>query len=167
MEATLDEETLTAYHEAGHAVIAFALGGEIDSIGLYAEADDWLPERYGDCHVHWGRVDVNCSWQIQREVLTLLAGPVSEQIYRDSSMHPAQYAPWRYDWLMACQRVQQVVRTPSQQASIMETLLEWLQRLLSRPENWAAVAAVADELLAHEYLDGEMLEDTLRFWIGR
>ena len=44
----MDEETLTAYHESGHAVVAYALGGTIEGMQLGGEADDWLPERYGE-----------------------------------------------------------------------------------------------------------------------
>ena len=52
-----DEETLTAYHEAGHAVIGYALGGVVDSLQLGGEADDQLPRRFGECRIRWGRVD--------------------------------------------------------------------------------------------------------------
>ena len=31
---------------------------------------------------------------------------------------------------------------------------------------WPAVAALADELLAHEFLDRDQAEQVLEFWIG-
>ncbi len=34
MDEMDDDETLTAYHEAGHAVIAYALGGTVDSLAV-------------------------------------------------------------------------------------------------------------------------------------
>ena len=159
-----EDETITAYHEAGHAAVGYALGGNIESIGLYAEADDFLPERFGDCHVNWGRVDPNANWQIQREVLTILAGPIAEKIYRGESLHPATYLPWRYDWELAVTRSGQIENL--QQAKFLAAALALLESRLREDRCWAAIAAVADELLAHEYLDGEQLAGTLAFWIG-
>lgn len=164
-ESLDDDETLTAYHEAGHAVVGFVLGGQIESVGLYAEADDWLPERFGDCHVNWGRVDPNGDWQIQRELLTILAGPVAEMIYREEKLHPATYEPWQHDWYWAWQRCERMIPDPHRRAAFLETTLLWLHRQLSDQLCWAAIAAVSDELLAHEYLDAEQLADTLSFWI--
>jgi hypothetical protein len=164
---TDDDETLTAYHEAGHAVVGHLLGGEIDSVGLYAEADEWLPERFGDCHVNWGRVLVDSDWQAQREIITILAGPVAEMIYRQERLHPATYPPWQHDWRWAWQRAERLIRAPERRTRFLETLVVWLHEHLSDDNAWAAVAAVSDELLAHEYLDQEQLADTLSFWIER
>lgn len=160
-----DEETLTAYHEAGHAVIGFVLGGVIESVGLYAEADDWLPERFGDCHVNWGRVDARSDWQVQREVLTILAGPVAEMIYRGEKLHPATYGPWQHDWQWAWQRGQSLVQDVDRRRVLLEAVIHWLHLHMSEDLCWAAIAAVSDELLAHEYMDSDQLADTLAFWI--
>ncbi|MEO1524799.1 MAG: cell division protein FtsH [Planctomycetota bacterium] len=160
-----EEETITAYHEAGHAVVGYALGAAIESIGLYAEADDFLPERFGDCHVNWGRVDPNANWQIQREILTILAGPVAENIYRGESLHVPSYPPWRHDWQLAVHRTH-AMADPLRQAKLLNAALALLERHLRDDHCWAAVAAVADELLAHEYLEGDQIADALAFWIG-
>jgi ATP-dependent Zn protease len=37
--------------------------------------------------------------------------------------------------------------------------------LLSRDEHWAALAAIADHLLAHETMEGEEVEDIMREWL--
>ncbi|KAA5540478.1 cell division protein FtsH [Roseiconus nitratireducens] len=160
-----DDETYTAYHEAGHAVIGYALGGHIESVGMYAEADEWLPERFGDCHVNWGPMDPHVDWQRQREILTILAGPVAEMIYRSEKLHPAGFPPWQHDWHWAWQRSATWAPQPGPRRVLLESLIVWLHAHLSRDDCWAAVAAVADELLAHEYLDSDQLADTLAFWI--
>ncbi|MCO8125197.1 cell division protein FtsH [Stieleria sp. TO1_6] len=161
----MDDETLTAYHEAGHAVIGYVMGGQIESVGLYAEADEWLPERFGDCHVNWGRVHADSDWQIQREVLTILAGPVAEMIYRGEKLHPASYPPWQHDWHWAWQRGEKLIRDPGGRAALLESVVLWLHHHMNDDLCWAAIAAVSDELLAHETLDAEQLADTLSFWI--
>lgn len=163
----IDEETLTAYHEAGHAVIGYSLGGEIESAGLYAEADDWLPERYGDCLVNWGRVDANWDWQIEREVLTILAGPIAEMVYRGESLHPATYPPWQHDWHWALRRSEMLTPDPTKQLVLLGRFMRFLDSRIREQDCWAAIAAVADELSAHQWLDADQLEETLSFWIGR
>tara|TARA_R110002073_G_scaffold2801_17_gene17973 strand:+ start:23888 stop:24085 length:198 start_codon:yes stop_codon:yes gene_type:complete len=48
-----DDETLTAYHEAGHVVVGYLLGAQIEEVRLDSMIDDDLPRRFGDCLVNW------------------------------------------------------------------------------------------------------------------
>ena len=161
-----DEETLTAYHEAGHAVIGYALGAEIDHVQLGGESDDELPERFGECLVNWGQVDPQCGIQQQSELMTMLAGPVAEMIYIGEMLHPAHVGPWQGDWQQAWQHCASTFPDSKKRRRLLDQLIVELHRRISRPDCWAAIGAVADELLAHEYLDREQLADTLRFWVG-
>ena len=161
-----DDETLTAYHEAGHAVIGYALGGQIDGMQLGGEADGWLPDRFGDCRVNWGRVDPDCDWQRQREVLTTLAGPVSEMVYRGEARDLALYGPWQDDWRRAWETSETLVSDPARRTRMLRQLLGQLEDQIRTDGCWAAIAALADELLAHETLEQDQISETLRFWIG-
>ena len=162
-----DEETLTAYHEAGHAVIGFALGAEIEAVQLGGEFDDELPNRFGECLVNWGPVDASCNWQRQRELLTILAGPVAEMIYRGEPLHPAHFGPWKDDLRQAWEHCAPFVADAERRTRLLEQLIRELYQRMNTDECWAAVAAVADELLAHELLDAEQLSDAVGFWLRR
>lgn len=162
-----DEETLTAYHEAGHAVVGFALGARIESVQLGGEADDFLPERFGDCMVNWGPVDPNCDWQRQREIMTILAGPVAEMIYRGEKLHPATFGPWQDDWRLAMQIASSLFRSALERTRMLELATAQMHKHMNSTLCWAAIAAVADELLAHEFLEEKQLAETLSFWIRK
>ena len=161
-----DEETLTAYHEAGHAVVGYALGGRIESVSLGGDSGEDLPQRFGDCRVNWGPVDANTDWQLQREIMTLLAGPVAEMSYRGEKLHPAFFGPWTEDWRLAFQRGEVIARNPELRTRALEQLIVHLHGQMKLDDCWAAIAAVADQLLAHEYVEEERLAETLAFWIG-
>jgi len=160
-----DDETLTAYHEAGHAVIAYALGATVDSLQLWGEADQWLPERFGDCRINWGKVDPNSDWQRQREILTILAGPVAEMVYRGEPYHPAHYGPWQDDWQRAWTTCQALAPSPERRTMLLEGMMRQLNAHVRSDRCWAAIAALADELAAHEALEREQVAEILRFWI--
>lgn len=164
----MDHDTLTAYHEAGHAVVAYALGATVEQVRLGGFDDtDELPQRFGDCRVNWGRVDPKTDWQLQRELLTVLAGPVAEMIYRDEPLHPALDGPSQGDWAHAWELCRAAVPAPELRTRVLESLISSLRQTMQRDAWWAAIAAVADELLAHEVLDQEQTDETLSFWIGR
>jgi hypothetical protein len=159
-----DEETLTAYHESGHAVVGYALGATIDSIQLGGEADEWLPERFGDCRVNWGRIDPKADWQRQREILTVLAGPVAEMIYRSEPLHPAFYGPWQHDWQVAWKLAAPLIDSAPQRQKLLERLILQLKDRMTGEPYWSAIAALSDALLAHEWLETEDILEVLEFW---
>ena len=160
----MDDEILTAYHESGHAVIAYALGGRIQGMQLGGDADEWLPARFGDCRIQWGRVDPNLDWQRKREILTILAGPVAEMVYLGESLHPACYAPWRHDWEQAWHTAKPIWADEERRMRGLETIVVELRQHVQMDRVWAAVAALADELAAHEMLEEDWIEDILGFW---
>lgn len=167
MNLDQDDETLTAYHEAGHAVVAYVLGASVDSMQLWGEADDYLPERFGDCRVNWGRVDPNLDWQRQREIMTYLGGPAAEMIYRGEPLHPALYGPWQQDWSAAMATCGAIVREPQARTRLLEKIIGTLHQHLQRDPYWPAIAALADELAAHEMLEADDVAAVLDFWLNR
>lgn len=159
-----DEETLTAYHEAGHAVIGFALGGVVESVQLGGEHEDSGVRQYGDCRIAWSSIGKNLGDHLQREILTTLAGPAAEMVYSGIPLEFQNIKPWKQDldsaWLM-CSRIPSV----DQKVAILTQLLEQLQIIIRSDRCWPAVAALADALLAHEFLEEEAVEEIISFWI--
>jgi hypothetical protein len=161
-----DDETLTAYHEAGHAVIAFALGGVVAQLQLGGESEIEGVRQFGDCRIEWGRVDPQFDWQLQREVLTVLAGPVAEMVYRGEDLHPACFGAWQEDWRQAWEMGRVFGLDPTRRAQVLWQWMVHLKQLIQSEPCWPAVAALADALLAHEFLEREEAEEILEFWLG-
>lgn len=163
------EEFNTAYHEAGHAIVGCALGAQIESVSLsqassFDETDDGLPRRFGDCIVNWGQVDPDHRWQQQRELLTILAGPVAEWIYRGEDADETIAASWASDWECAHACVQRLVTGREQQIRLLQSTVSRLQQLVAGEPVWPAVAALADELMIGDPVDADRVAELVRFW---
>ncbi len=161
-----DEITPIAYHEAGHAVIAVMLGGEVMSLTLQPDDDDELPERDGDVSIRWNHRGVAKRELVKREVIVCLAGPAAEIIFRGEKVAPQSVAEWRFDWETAWQLSGLLIQPPAARTQLLEGLLTELCRMLARDDCWQAIAETADLLEAHETLEGEEVHEIVERWMS-
>lgn len=133
----------TAYHEAGHAVIALALGRAVQRISILP-GHVWL----GRCEFQKGRVRPSEDW-LEREILISLAGAAAE------ARHTGAYA---WDGAVADLRTVRrlaVQRASERQAERLERrLLAKVENLLDQAGHWRAVELIAVELLRCETISG-------------
>lgn len=155
---------LTAYHEAGHALVAHLLGGKVRQVTIEPDRDDG-PERTGDTEVLWRRSRLSEKEFAQVAVQVCLAGPVAEMIYSGDPYHPGFVAEWAGDWRDAWQAAAPLHVDERKRLKYLEDVSIQLYHRLKDDSLWAALAALADHLLAHETLDAEQVADILSEWI--
>lgn len=160
-----DELTLTAYHEAGHAVVAAHAGGRVLSVTIAPDWDDG-PARTGDLQVAWSKGRFPAKVLAEKLTLVALAGPVAEMIYRGEPLHPALVAEWSQDWQQAWTEAAKVVADERRRTLWLEQRVTGLHGLLSDQIAWEAIAGVADHLLAHETLEEDFFEELVSVWLG-
>jgi ATP-dependent Zn protease len=135
---------LTAYHEAGHAVIALVLGRPIHRVTILADKD-----QLGSCAFGKPVFRPSEDW-LEREALIALAGLAAEA--RFSGVYELQGAARdrRYVSTLALQRT-----GDERKAERLERrLLAKTENLLAQEENWSAVERIAAELLRVGTLSG-------------
>lgn len=143
MEAT-PTEIATAYHEAGHAVVAIALRKNVERVSIEANQ-----LRLGQCKLKKG-VHGPLKDAVETEVLILLGGVGAE------ARHTGEYA-----WDEAAGDMRQVRELlesrsggPRQMNRYERRLLDKAERLLDQPGVWTAIERVAAELLRSTTISG-------------
>ncbi len=129
--------TATAYHEAGHAVMALALGRPVDRVSVRATTKE-----LGICHFRKPVFRPSEDW-VEREILIALAGLAAE------ALHTGDYA-WEEadrDRQFALDLARERTGSAKQAERLERRLLSKAEYLLSRPGNWRAVERLAAELL--------------------
>jgi ATP-dependent Zn protease len=127
----------TAYHEAGHAVIALALGRPVHRVTILADRD-----RLGTCAFGKAVFRPSEDW-LEREALIALAGLAAEARFTgvyalDGAAKDRQYVAG-----LARQRA----GAAGKAERLERRLLSKVEYLLGREENWRAVERLAAELL--------------------
>lgn len=153
-----------AYHEAGHAFMAVYVGARVRSITIEPDWDDG-PRRSGDAQIEWRRSQLSPRAMSEKSVLVALAGPVAEMIHRCEPYHPGFVAEWAADWHMAWDAITPWIADERRRLEYLEQATVGLYQLLHQDSSWDAIAALVDELTAHETLDGDDVEEIVRRWL--
>jgi len=155
---------LSAYHEAGHALMAIYVGASVRSLTIDPDWDDG-PDRYADTQVEWPDGQFSQRELQKKAVMVALAGPVAEMIQSGEPCHPGFVAEWSSDWKLAWQAAEPLVPDEKKRLAYLEQTIVRLYRLLEREDFWAALAAIVDNLLAHETLECEQVEEIVSAWL--
>jgi ATP-dependent Zn protease len=155
---------LTAYHEAGHALMARLLGGRVRQVTIEPDHDDG-PEREGDTQVLWRRGAISEREFAKRSVQVCLAGPVAEMIYSGDPYHPLFVVEWAADWGEAWEAAAALHPDERRRMAYLEQVSIDLYERLRSDRLWPALASLADHLLAHETLEGEQVDEIIDEWL--
>jgi len=134
----------TAYHEAGHAVVALVLGRPVHAVSIRPDH-----QHAGTCCFGKPVFRPTEDW-LEREVLISLAGLAAEAAFTgdycwDGAARDLQYA-----------RGLLLQRGGNQRAAdrLERRSLSKVEHILSRPANWRAVQKLAGELLRAGEISG-------------
>lgn len=140
----------TAYHEAGHAVMAEILGRPIEKVTIVAAQLQTGGFRSGMCKVQKGRKKPAQKDELEDDVLILLAGMVAESFttgrYCENSANS--------DFGMVERLLANRARNQKQLERLCKRYLDKTEYLLAGDAQQLAVELVAKELLARETISG-------------
>ena len=147
-----DELTCTAYHEAGHAVVAYLLGRRLKRVSIVPNSD---AETLGHCqrvphrNFHPDRIGTKFDGRMVDEMVASIAGPMAEEKF--SGRRHTQGA--QKDYQMAEDLVAYV--TPSFEEG--RDFYKWVRGRTKRmlDTRWPQVTAVAEALLEKQELAGD------------
>ncbi len=133
----------TAYHEAGHAVVALVLGRPVQRVSI-------LPDRVrlGHCEFKKGKFKPSEDW-LEREILIALGGVAAEARLTGEYAWGGASQDYRYVHGLAVQRA-----GAKQAPRLEQRLLAKAEHILGQESNWRAVELIAAELLVHGVLSG-------------
>jgi ATP-dependent Zn protease len=136
MDAQPPHDEATAYHEAGHAVVALALDRPVHRVSVLPGQD-----LLGKCEFKKGVFRPSADW-LENEVLIALAGLAAEARHTGTYDRDAAGRDLRYARRLALQRA-----TERQLDRFERRMLSKVEHLLADEGHWRAVELIAAELM--------------------
>lgn len=147
-QSEADDERATAFHEAGHAVLAITLGRPVEKVTIERNS-----MRLGQVQMSKRR-GLPIKDTLEAQALILLAGVVAEA-----------RIVGRYNWPGAQQDmigVRQLARyrgaTDKQVERLQQRWLDKTEHLVDDPDTWLAIERVAEELVSKKSLSGRAVQ---------
>lgn len=144
--------------------MAVLCGARVVSVTIEPDLDD-SPRRYGDTKIQWPASEFGRKELLEKMVTVTLAGPVAEMIHTGDPFHPGLVPEWASDWQFAWQAASDLIAEERNRLRWLERKSVELHQTLSRDDLWAALAAIVDNLLAHETLDCDQVQEILEAWL--
>jgi hypothetical protein len=145
-------------------MMAVLLGGRIERVTLEPPFDDG-PRRYGDTITVWS--GKTRSELALAEIQVSLAGPIAEMLYTGDRVSIQAEPEWAADWQRATASVKMVRNSPAAAETLIRQTVTAIFQLFENTNHWAAISAIADDLLAFETLEHEQVAETVAFWQRR
>jgi ATP-dependent Zn protease len=133
----------TAYHEAGHAVMALILDRPVERVSV--RPDD---EKLGVCHFGKSVYRPSEDW-LEREILIALGGIAAEARFTGNHDWQAAGKDQRYVERLAVQRAGE-----RRAERLQRRLLARAEHFIGQEDHWRAVELIAAELLKHGVISG-------------
>ncbi len=95
-----------------------------------------------------------------------MAGPVAEMLYTGEPYHPGLVPEWAHDWRQAWRLCRPRTRNDRDCVTLLERTVAEMHRTFSQDSWWAAIAAVSDQLTAHDEIEHEEIAYEVRQWIS-
>jgi len=143
---------ITAYHEAGHAVLALALGRPVDWVSI-------RPDRQflGLCAFRKAIFRPSEDW-LEREAIIALGGLAAEARFTGAYCWEGAGRDYDYVFDLAKSRA----GNERQAERLVNRFLAKAEHLLARPAHWEAVEKFVEELLRMEEISGRAARHLFR-----
>lgn len=136
-------DEVTAYHEAGHAVVALALGRTIHKVTVLPNR-----ERLGECRFGKGNARPTDDW-LEREILIALGGLAAEARFTGTYATAEAGQDLRFVRRLALERKSERAAERYEQR-----MLNKVEYMLADEGTWRAVELIAAELVKHGTISG-------------
>ncbi|WP_146401369.1 cell division protein FtsH [Planctomycetes bacterium CA13] len=147
--AAFDAIMATAYHEAGHAVMALSLGRSIQKVTVSPTRTAHGQSRLGVCELKKGRSKKSKD-AVEDDTLILLAGMVAEARFTGSYCHQGASQDLRYVQSLLSNRA----GNARQIERLQRRLLDKTEHLLLEPGHAKAIQQIANELVEKTTISG-------------
>lgn len=153
-KAILPDARRTAFHEAGHAVIARWFGLPVKQLEIYENLNGkmWFHDEAFDS----AKLGVTDAQRSKRHSASLVAGSVCEEIEMGDS-EPSSERTYAISFMRhACSELGGISISNEEATAKIEALEDRIKVILL--ENWQLVSELASELERRKVLDGPALE---------
>jgi ATP-dependent Zn protease len=141
--------TATAYHEAGHAVMAVSLGRLIQKVTIVPGKSQFGESRLGACELRKGRSKASKD-TLEDEVLVLFAGMVAEARFTGQYCQQGAMGDLRsIKRLLQCR-----ANSESQLDRLQRRMLDKTEHTLSDARHRKAIELIANELIEKSTVSG-------------
>ncbi len=139
-----DQSTRTAYHEAGHAVIAIMVGRTVNKVSIVPSG-----KKLGVCKMNKGRTKASHD-ALEADLLILLAGMAAEG--RKAGKYNMQGAS--QDLREAEKLAFMRAGNANQAEKILRRAFDKVHNLMDQKATWIAIKAIAEALLENQAISG-------------